>query len=75
MARKKSLVVRFGGLPAGMPVDDAKAVLQFLYGAFDKQSARQTKMVHPYWAEGSGLDGPPEMSVAEMARWLEAVIA
>jgi hypothetical protein len=50
---------------------DAEAVLQFLYGAFDKRTARQVRILHPYMdmAESS----PPELTVFEFCRWLQAV--
>lgn len=71
LARTKSLVDRFGRLPAGMSKADAEAVLQFLYGAFDKRTARQVRILHPYvdMAESS----PPELTVFEFCRWLQAV--
>jgi hypothetical protein len=74
MARKKSLVERYGKLPAGMSKADAEAVLQFLYGAFDRRTARQVRILHPY-LEDNGDMVPPELTVFEFCRWLEAVAA
>jgi hypothetical protein len=71
LARTKSLVERFGSLPAGMTRADAEAVLQFLYGAFDKRAARQVKIVHPYL--DTAEDAPPELTIVEFCRWLTAV--
>ena len=75
MAQKKSLVDRFGKFPAGMSKADAEAVLQFLYGAFDRRTAKQVRIVHPY-LEGESDDTPPsELSVFEFCRWLETAAA
>lgn len=74
-SRKKSFVERFGKVPAGVPVADVEVVLQFLYNAFDKRAAKQIHILHPYWDEAGGEGDPPEMTVEEVARWLEAAIA
>ncbi len=71
LARTKSLVERFGGLPAGMSKADAEAVLQFLYGAFDRRTARQVKIAHPYL--DTAEDTPPELTIVEFCCWLTAV--
>ena len=73
MARKQSLVERFGKLPAGMSKADVDAVLQFLFGAFDSKTAKQVKILHPYADESD--TSPPELSVFEFCRWLQAAIA
>ena len=72
MARKQSLVERFGKLPAGMSKADVEAVLQFLYGAFDKSAAKQVRILHPYLEVGEGDTAPPELTVFEFCRWLQA---
>ncbi len=74
MARKQSLVERFGKLPAGMSKADVEVVLQFLYGAFDRRAAKQVRIVHPY-LETDEDDVPPELTVFEFCRWLQAVAA
>jgi hypothetical protein len=70
--RKKSLVDRFGRLPAGMSDADIRAILEFLYGAFDKRAAKQVRILHPYWEEIGNSDLPPEMTVLEFSNWLQA---
>ena len=75
MARKQSLVEQFGGLPAGMSKADVEVVLQFLYSAFDKRMARQVRILHPYIEVDDGSDAPPELTVFDFCRWLEAVAA
>ena len=72
MARK-SLVDRYGKLPAGMSKADAEAVLQFLYDAFDARTAKQVKILHPYTDDGN--TPPPEKSVFEFCRWLQLAVA
>jgi len=74
LARKQSLVERFGKLPAGMSKADADVVLQFLYGAFDKRAAKQVRILHPY-LETNEDNAPPELTVLEFCRWLQAVAA
>lgn len=73
--RKKSLVDRFGKLPAGMSKADAEAVLQFLYGAFDRRMAKQVRILHPYLNGEEDDAAPSELTVFEFCRWLEAVAA
>jgi hypothetical protein len=75
MARKQSLVEQFGKLPAGMSKADAEAVLQFLYGAFDRRAAKQVRILHPYVEADDSTIAPPELTVLEFVRWLEAVAA
>ncbi len=75
MASRKSLVERFGKLPVGMSEEDARVVLDFLYGAFDKRSAKQVSILHPYWDDSASDEEPPEMTVFEFARWLKAQVA
>ncbi len=70
MARKQSLVDRLGKLPAGMSKADAEAILQFLYGAFDKRTAKQVQIVHPY---SEVEDGVPVITVFDFCRWLQTV--
>ncbi len=74
MARKQSLVERFGKLPAGMSKADVEVVLQFLYGAFDQRTAKQVRIVHPYLETGED-NVPPELTVFEFCRWLQAAAA
>lgn len=71
--RKKSLVDRFGKLPAGMSNADTNAVLQFLYGAFDRRMAKQVCILHPYWEEIGGDGEPPELTIDEFSQWLQTV--
>ena len=75
MTRKQSLVERFGQLPAGMSKADVEVVMQFLYGAFDRRAAKQVRIVHPYLEAGNGDSNPPELTVFEFCRWLQAVAA
>ncbi len=75
MARKRTLVEQFGKLPAGMSKADVEVVLQFLYGAFDMRTAKQVRIVHPYLEAGNGDSNPPELTVFEFCRWLQAVAA
>lgn len=72
--RKQSLVSRFGKLPAGMSKADAEAVLQFLYGAFDRRAAKQVRILHPY-LETSEDEIPPELTVFDFCRWLSEAAA
>ena len=73
--RKKSLVEQYGKLPAGMSKADVEAVLQFLYGAFDRQAAKQVRILHPYTEVDDSTASPPELTVFEFCRWLEAAAA
>ncbi len=74
--RKQSLVTRFGSsLPAGVSKADAEAVLQFLYGAFDRRMARQVRILHPYSDESEGDASLPELSVFDFCRWLQVATA
>ncbi len=75
MARKQSLVEQFGKLPAGMSKADVEAILQFLYGAFDRRTAKQVRILHPYYETSSDDVPPPELTVFEFCRWLQAVAA
>ena len=75
MARKQSLVEQFGKLPEGMSKADAEAVLQFLYGAFDRRTAKQIRILHPYAETDDSAVTPPDLTVFEFCRWLEAVAA
>lgn len=75
MARTKSLVEQFGKLPAGMSKADVQAVLDFLYGAFDRRTAKQVRIVHPYIDTDENAIAPPELTVFEFCRWLQAVAA
>jgi len=75
LAKKQSLVDRFGKLPAGMSKADAEAVLQFLYGAFDKRAARQVRILHPYLEVSDGDTASPELTVFEFCRWLQDAAA
>jgi len=69
--RKKLLVERFGELPAGMSKADIEVVLEFLYGAFDKRTAKQVEIFHPY----TDADEPPLLTIAEFCKWLSEVAA
>ena len=71
MAKKQTLVERFGKLPADMSKADVEAVLQFLYGAFDRRMAKQVRILHPY-LETDEYEVPLELTVLEFCRWLEA---
>ena len=73
--RKSSLVAQFGRLPEGMSKADAEAVLQFLYGAFDRQTAKQVRIVHPYLETDESAASVPDLTVFEFCRWLEAAAA
>ncbi len=54
---------------------DVEVVLQFLYGAFDRQSAKQVRILHPYLEVDDNTVSPPELTVFEFCRWLQAVAA
>jgi hypothetical protein len=73
--RKKSLVEQYGRLPEGMSQADVDAVLQFVYGAFDRRTARHTKILHPYVETDESAGELPELTVLEFCRWLEAASA
>jgi hypothetical protein len=75
LVHKQSLVEQFGKLPAGMSKADAQAVLDFLYGAFDRRTAKQVRIVHPYIDTDESAVAPPELTVFEFCRWLQAVAA
>jgi hypothetical protein len=75
LARTQSLVEQFGKLPAGMSKADVQAVLDFLYGAFDRRTAKQVRIVHPYMDSDESAVAPPELTVFEFCRWLQAVAA
>jgi hypothetical protein len=68
--RKKSLVDRFGTLPPGMSKADIDVLLQFLYGAFDKRTAKEIQISHPYAEEDGGE--VPQMTIAEFCTWLQS---
>ena len=73
--RKSSLVEQYGKLPEGMSKADVEVVLQFLYSAFDRQMAKQVRILHPYLEVDDSTISPPELSVFEFCRWLEAAAA
>ena len=73
--RTSSLVAKWGKLPEGMSKADAEAVLQFLYGAFDRQTAKQVEIVHPYIETDGDRSAPANVTVYEFCRWLEAAAA
>jgi len=75
LARKQSLVEQFGKLPAGMSKADVEVVLQFLYGAFDRQMAKQVRILHPYLEVDENTVAPPDLTVFDFCRWLEAAAA
>ena len=71
MAQLKNLRSRLGdSLPAGMSKADCEAILQFLYGAFDKRSSRQVHITHPYVEEDA-----LEVTVFDFCRWLQSLVA
>jgi hypothetical protein len=70
--RTNQLVKQFGGkLPAGVSKADAETILQFLYGAFDKQAARSIKLFFPYSESDTGEI--LQLSVLDFCRWLSSV--
>lgn len=73
--RKKSLVERYGKLPVGMSKADSEAVLQFLYAAFDRRTAKAVTILHPYLETDENTADAPELTVFEFCRWLEAASA
>ena len=74
--RRQSLLASYGEkLPAGMSKADASAVLDFLYGAFDRQMAKQVSIIHPYIETDDSAASPPELTVFDFCRWLEAAAA
>lgn len=73
--RTRSLVAKWGTLPEGMSKADVEAVLQFLYGAFDRRTAKQVEIVHPYIEIDEDASAPPNVTVYEFCRWLEAAAA
>ena len=75
LARKQSLVEQFGKLPAGMSKADVDVVLQFLYGAFDRRMAKQVRILHPYLEVDESTVSPPELTIFDFCRWLEAAAA
>ena len=74
MAKKQTLVERFGKLPADMSKADAEAVLQFLYGPFDRRMAKQVRILHPYLETGED-ESLPELTVFDFCRWLREAAA
>ena len=74
MAKKQTLVERFGTLPAGMSKADVEVVLQFLYGAFDRRMAKQVRILHPY-LETDEDESLPELTVFDFCRWLREAAA
>ena len=74
MAKKQTLVERFGKLPADMSKADVEAVLQFLYGAFDRRMAKQVRILHPY-LETDEDESLPELTVFDFCRWLREAAA
>lgn len=74
MAKKQTLVERFGKLPADMSKADIEAVLQFLYGAFDRRTAKQVRILHPYLETGED-ESLPELTVFDFCRWLREAAA
>ena len=71
MTKKKSLLDRFGALPVGMPQADVEAILQFLYGAFDRRSARQTQIHHPYLDGNEKSEEIPQLTISDFCQWLQ----
>lgn len=65
--RKQALIDQFGKLPPGMSDADIRVILDFLYGAFDKRTAKQVEIFHPY-AEGEDV---PRLTISDFCRWLQ----
>jgi hypothetical protein len=74
LAKKQTLVERFGTLPAGMSKADVEVVLQFLYGAFDRRTAKQVRILLPYLETGED-ESLPELIVFDFCRWLHEAVA
>ena len=69
MSQLKALQSRFGqSLPAGMSKADSEAVLEFLYGAFDKRTSKQVYIMHPYSEEDT-----PQVTISDFCRWLQSL--
>ena len=53
---------------------DVEAVLQFLYGAFDRRTAKQVRILHPY-LETDEDESLLELTVFDFCRWLREAAA
>jgi len=71
IVRKQGLVERFGKLPPGMSEADVQVILEFLYGAFDKRSAKQVEIFHPYAEDGAAS----LLTISDFCRWLREAAA
>jgi hypothetical protein len=69
--RTQELVKRFGRLPDGMSEADVEVILEFLYGAFDKRTAKQVEIFHPYVEDGEA----PQLTVSDFCKWLREAAA
>lgn len=74
-AKRKRLLKQFGVCPAGYTHKDLEQFLDLLYGMFSYQftmtELRQVQISDPF----DRAEAPRQLTVVELAEWLEALIA
>jgi hypothetical protein len=74
-AKRKRLINRFGSNPAGYTHEDLERFLDLLYGMFSHQYT-MTELRHlPISDPFDRSEAPRQLSVVELAEWLEALLA
>lgn len=74
-AKRKRLIKQFGASPAGYTPQELEHFLDLLYGLFSHHytlsELRHLRVSDPF----DRSDHPREMSVVDLAEWLEALLA
>lgn len=74
-AKRKRLLKQFGACPAGYTHQELEQFLDLLYGMFSyRYSMAELRQVHlsdPF----DRSENPRQMTVVELAEWLEALLA
>lgn len=74
-SKRKRLLKQFGACPAGYTHEELEQFLDFLYGMFSHRytltELRQMHISDPF----DRTPSPRQLTVVELAEWLEAVLA
>lgn len=74
-AKRKRLLKQFGASPAGYTHQELEQFLDLLYGMFSSyytmSELRQVRLSDPF----DRSETPRQMTVVELAEWLEALLA
>lgn len=74
-AKRKRLLKRFGACPAGYTQKDLEQFLDLLYGLFNHQYTMAELRHLPISDPFDRSEAPGQISVVELAEWLEALLA